>query len=304
MGMQAINHDLPTTNKGMQAMKRSAQVRRRRRRATNRGSNFIWSVLAYVLVFLLVFPVLWMVLTGFKSEIDAITIPPTLFFKPTLDQFALAFAGGFGAYLFNSVAAALASTALAMLLGVPAAYAMVFRMNNKASNDVLFFVLSTRFMPFAAILVPLYVIITKLNLLDNLFVLIVIYTAMNLPLVIWMARSYFIDLPYEVLEGAWLDGSSTFRTIVSIVVPMAAPGLAAAALLAIIFAWNDFFFAVTLTTTNSPTLPIMVAAFTSNEGLFLAKVSALATMIILVPVAIGIYAQRHLVQGLTGSALK
>jgi sorbitol/mannitol transport system permease protein len=123
-------------------------------------------------------------------------------------------------------------------------------------------------------------------------------------LIIWMARSYFLDLPKEVLEGAWLDGCSTLQTIVRVVVPMAAPGLAAAALLSIIFAWNDFFFAVTLTYTNSPTLPIMVAAFTSNEGLFLAKVSALATMIILVPVAIGIYAQKHLVHGLTGGALK
>src|SRR6266550_5052604 len=122
--------------------------------------------------------------------------------------------------------------------------------------------------------------------------------------IIWMARSYFLELPKEVLEGAWLDGCSILQTIVRVVVPMAAPGLTAAALLAIIFAWNDFFFAVTLTYTNSPTLPIMVAAFTSNEGLFLAKVSALSTLIILVPVAIGIYAQKYLVQGLTGGALK
>jgi sorbitol/mannitol transport system permease protein len=272
--------------------------------ATHRWSNRAWAVLTYVLVFLLVFPVLWMILTGFKTEIAAISIPPTLFFQPTLDQFALAFNNGFTAYLFNSVAASLVSTALAMVLGIPAAYAMVFQMRARSSNDMLFFVLSTRFMPFAAILVPLYVIITRLNLLDNLFVLIVVYTAMNLPLIIWMARSYFLDLPLEVLEGAWLDGCSTLQTIVRIVVPMAAPGLAAAALLSIIFAWNDFFFAVTLTYTNSPTLPIMVAAFTSNEGLFLARVSALATLIILVPVALGIYAQKHLVQGLTGGALK
>ncbi|MBA2392429.1 MAG: carbohydrate ABC transporter permease [Ktedonobacteraceae bacterium] len=271
---------------------------------THRWSNFAWTALTYLLVFVLVFPVLWMILTGFKTEIAAITIPPTFIFQPTLDQFKLAFDGGFVAYLFNSIAAALVSTALAMLLGIPAAYAMVFQMRNKSSNDMLFFVLSTRFMPFAAILVPLYVIITRLNLLDNLFVLIMIYTAMNLPLVIWMARSYFLDLPKEVLEGAWLDGCSTLQTIVRIVVPMAAPGLVAAALLAIIFAWNDFFFAVTLTYTNSPTLPIMVAAFTSNEGLFLAKVSALASLIIVVPVVVGIYAQKHLVQGLTGGALK
>lgn len=272
--------------------------------ATRKRSNFLWTALTYFLVFLLVFPVLWMVLTGFKTEIAAIDIPPTLFFQPTLDQFQIAFDGGLAAYFFNSVVASLVSTAIAMVLGIPAAYAMVFQMRKKSSDDMLFFVLSTRFMPFAAILVPLYVIITRLNLLDNLFTLIIVYTAMNLPLIIWMARSYFLDLPKEVLEGAWLDGCSTLQAIVRVVVPMAAPGLAAAALLSIIFAWNDFFFAVTLTYTNSPTLPIMVAAFTSNEGLFLAKVSALATMIILVPVAIGIYAQKHLVQGLTGGALK
>src|SRR5215467_7666568 len=272
--------------------------------ARSKRFNIFWTALTYLLVFLLAFPVLWMVLTGFKSEIDAIAIPPTLVFQPTLAQFQLAFDAGFWAYFFNSAMASLVSTAIALVLGIPAAYAMVFHMRKKSSEDMLFFVLSTRFMPFAAILVPLYVIITHLNLLDNLFVLIVIYTAMNLPLIIWMARSYFLDLPKEVLEGAWLDGCSTLQTIVRVVVPMAAPGLAAAALLSIIFAWNDFFFAVTLTYTNSPTLPIMVAAFTSNEGLFLAKLSALSTLVILVPVAIGIYAQRYLVQGLTGGALK
>jgi sorbitol/mannitol transport system permease protein len=245
-----------------------------------------------------------MVITAFKTEVLAIAIPPTFFFVPTLSQFALAFNGGFGAYLFNSAVASLISTALALGLGIPAAYAMVFQMRKKSSDDMLFFVLSTRFLPFAAILIPLFVIITRLNLLDNLLTLIIVYTAMNLPLLIWMSRSYFMDLPKEVLEGAWLDGATTIQTMIRIVVPMAAPGLAAAALLSIIFAWNDFFFAVTLTYTNSPTLPIMVATFTSNEGLFLAKVSALATMIILVPVAIGIYAQKHLVHGLTGGALK
>ncbi|HEY3994091.1 MAG TPA: carbohydrate ABC transporter permease [Ktedonobacteraceae bacterium] len=269
-----------------------------------RWSQWFWTIVTYILVLVMVFPVIWMVITGFKQEADAYAQTPTLIFQPTLDQFALAISSGFGAYLFNSVVAALVSTVLAMLLGIPAAYSMVFQMRKKPSNDMLFFVLSTRFMPFAAILIPLYVIISRLNLLDNLFVLVIVYTAMNLPLIIWMARSYFLDLPKEVLEGAWLDGSNTLRTIVSVAVPMAAPGLVASALLAIIFAWNDFFFAVTLTYTQAPTLPIMVDVFSSNEGLFLAKVSALATAIILVPVVLGIYAQRHLVRGLTGGALK
>src|SRR2546428_6845386 len=284
--------------------KQATQKQATPKQATHEWAQSLWTGLTYLLVFLLVFPVLWMVITGFKTEAAAYSPTPTLIFQPTLEQFALALNSGFGAYLANSVIASVVSTAIALLLGIPAAYSMVFQMRKKGSDDMLFFVLSTAFMPFAAILVPLYVIITRLNLLDNLFTLIVVYTAMILPLIIWMARSYFLDLPKEVLEGAWLDGCSTLQTIVRVVVPMAAPGLAAAALLAIIFAWNDFFFAVTLTYTISPTLPIMVAVFTSNESLFLAKVSALATMIILVPVAIGIYAQRYLVRGLTGGALK
>jgi sorbitol/mannitol transport system permease protein len=267
-------------------------------------SKSFWTIVTYVLVLVMIIPVIWMVITGFKQEADAYTPAPTLIFQPTLEQFQLAFNAGFVAYLFNSTVSALVSTVLAMLLGIPAAYCMVFQMRKKSSNDMLFFVLSTRFMPFAAILVPLYVIVSRLNLLDNLFTLIIVYTAMNLPLIIWMARSYFMDLPKEVLEGAWLDGCNTWRTIVNIVVPMAAPGLVAAALLAIIFAWNDFFFAVSLTYTQSPTLPIMVAVFSSNQELFLAKVSALATTIIIVPVILGMYAQRHLVRGLTGGALK
>ncbi len=270
----------------------------------HKWSQPFWTALAYLVVFLLVFPVLWMVITGFKTEAAAYSPTPTLIFQPTLEQFQLALNSGFGAYLVNSLVASLVSTAIAMVLGIPAAYSMVFQMRKKSSDDMLFFVLSTRFMPFAAILVPLYVIITHLNLLDNLFTLIIVYTAMNLPLIIWMARSYFMDLPKEVLEGAWIDGCSTLQTIVRVVVPMSAPGLAAAALLSVIFAWNDFFFAVTLTYTNSPTLPIMVAVFTSNESLFLAKVSALATLLILVPVAVGLYAQKHLVHGLTGGAIK
>jgi sorbitol/mannitol transport system permease protein len=272
--------------------------------STRKWSQAFWTILTYVLVLVMIFPVIWMVITGFKQEADAYSATPTLIFQPTLTQFQIALNGGFVAYLFNSAVASLVSTAIAMVLGIPAAYCMVFQMRKKSSNDMLFFVLSTRFMPFAAILVPLYVIVSRLNLLDNLFTLVIVYTAMNLPLIIWMARSYFLELPKEVLEGAWLDGCNTLRTIVNIVVPMAAPGLIAAALLSIIFAWNDFLFAVALTYTQSPTLPIMVAVFSSNQDLFLAKISALATAIIIVPIILGIYAQRHLVRGLTGGAVK
>src|SRR5439155_4271030 len=180
---------------------------------TQKWSRIGWASLTYIVVFLRLFPVLWMVITGFKTEVAAIAIPTTLFFVPTLSQFEQALSGGFSAYLFNSVVASLVSTAIALILGIPSAYAMVFQMRTKSAEDMLFFVLSTRFLPFAAILVPLFIIFTRLNLLDNIVTPIIVYTAMNLPLMIWMSRSYFLDLPKEVLEGAWLDGSTTLQTM-------------------------------------------------------------------------------------------
>ena len=147
--------------------------------AKNRWSQSGWTVLTYLLIGILIFPVFWMVLTGFKQEVDASTSTPLLFFRPTLDQFKLVADANFTAYLFNSVIASFVSTAIALLLGIPAAYSMVFQMRARAANDMLFFVLSTRFMPFAAIMVPLFIIISRLNLLDNIFMLILVYTAMN-----------------------------------------------------------------------------------------------------------------------------
>lgn len=262
------------------------------------------AIFTYVLVLAFLFPVFWMVVTGFKTENQAYAATPTLWFKPTLAQFALALHSNFFSYLSHSLEASLISTLIAVVLGIPVAYAMVFRMKAKASNNMLFFVLSTRFMPFAAIIVPLYVLFTHLHLLDTITSLVIVYTSMNLPLVIWMARSYFLDVPVEVIEAAQIDGCSPMQSLSRIALPISSSGLAASALLAIIFSWNDFFFAVNLTFTKSPTLPIMVSSFMSNESLFLSKISALGTLVAIVPVILGLYAQRHLVRGLTAGAIK
>lgn len=260
--------------------------------------------LTYVAVVLFIFPALWMVLTGFKTENQAYSRVPQLLFSPTLNQFSLALHSGFFTYLAHSVAASLVSTAIAVLLGVPAAYAMVFHMPKKSSQNMLFFVLSTRFMPFAAIIVPLYIIFLHIHILDTVTSLIIVYTAMNLPLVIWMARSYFMDVPMGIVEASRIDGCTPFQSLLRIAAPISLSGLTASALLAIIFSWNDFFFAVNLTFTRSPTLPIMMSSFMSSEHLFLSKVSALGTLIAVVPIALGLFAQRHIVRGLTAGAVK
>ena len=264
----------------------------------------LYTAITYVVVLLFIFPVLWTVITGFKTESQAYSSSPLFLFQPTVHQFLLAFGGGFWNYFSNSLLASTVSTVVALFLGVPCAYVMVFYMHRNRSKNLLFFILSTRFMPFAAIIVPLYVIFEHFNLLNNIFSLIIVYTAMNLPLVVWMSRSYFMDLPNEVMEASLLDGCSKWGALLRVAIPMSVSGLTATALLSIVFAWNDFFFAVNLTFTHSGTLPIMVSSFMTNEGLFIAKVSALATLIIIVPVILGLYAQKHLVRGLTAGAIK
>ena len=262
------------------------------------------TVLTYVIVIIYLFPALWMVLTGFKTESQAYSSIPTLLFQPTLSQFKLALGSGFGGYLTHSVMASFISTGIALLLGIPAAYAMVFHMPYKPSRNMLFFVLSTRFMPFAAIIVPLYILYTHFHLLDTITGLVLVYTSMNLPLIIWMGRSYFLDIPEGIIEASRIDGCSPWQSLLKVALPLSSSGLTASALLAIIFAWNDFFFAVNFTFTNVPTLPIMVSSFMTSESLFIAKLSALGTLVTIVPVALGLYAQRHLVRGLTAGAVK
>ncbi|MCY0881796.1 MAG: carbohydrate ABC transporter permease, partial [Firmicutes bacterium] len=171
-----------------------------------RWKGSIATLVTYLIVIFYVFPAIWMVLTGFKTENAAYAAVPSLFFKPTLSQFALAFHSGFGSFLSHSVESSLISTAIAMVLGVPAAFAMVFHMPKKSGRNILFFVLATRFMPFAAIIVPLYIIFLNMHLLDTVAGLVLVYTSMNLPLIIWMARSYFLDIPEEIIEASRVDG--------------------------------------------------------------------------------------------------
>ncbi len=266
--------------------------------------RIIMAAVAYAAVIIFVFPAIWMVLTSFMTEREAYQSSPNLFFHPTWAQFGLAWSSGFPVYLSHSILASLISTAVAVVIGVPAAFAMVFHMPGKSSQGMLFFVLSTRFMPFAAIIVPLYIIFLHLHMLDTIPSLLIAYTSMNLPLIIWMARSYFMDLPMEIVEAARMDGCTPFQTLYRVALPVSSSGMVSSALLAIIFSWNDFFFAVNLTSTKSPTLPVMMSSFMTSEGLYLAKVSALGTMIAVVPIVLGLLAQRHIVRGLTAGAVK
>jgi sorbitol/mannitol transport system permease protein len=266
-------------------------------------SKIILSVIGWAVVFVFFFPVLWMWLEGLKTEPQAASSPPTLFFLPTLSSFQDVLSGDFPPYFINSAFASIGSTFLVLVLGLPAAYALAIR-PVKRTQDALFFFISTRFLPFAASLVPLYLLARDLKLLDNIFALTLIYTTINLPLGVWLLRSFLLEIPNDLFEAARVDGAAFRHEILRIVVPLIAPGIAATSLICLIFSWNEFFYAVNFTSSVAATTPIFLVGFISGRGLFYAKLAAAATVSSLPVLLAGWIAQKQLIRGLTMGAVK
>ena len=281
------------------------QIARRRSRDFRREqASIAWTIVAWIVGLVVFFPVLYIVATGFKTEANAISLPPKLIFKPTLDQYREIQSRGFFPFFRNSIIASLASTAVVLALAIPAAYALALRPMKKW-KDLLFFFISTKFLPPAGIIVPLYVIFRDLSLLNTIQGLVVIYIAMNLPIAIWMLMSFFEEVPREILDAARVDGAGMFREMTQILLPMVIPGLVATAFLSIIFSWNEFFIAVNLVATEqASTVPLFMQKFITSEGLFWAKLSAASTMAIAPVVILGWISQRQLVRGLSMGAVK
>jgi sorbitol/mannitol transport system permease protein len=270
---------------------------------SSRLTGTLLSALGWLAALALFFPVLWMVLTAFKQERDAFTSSPKFFFSPTLEQFDAVLSGGLTAALLNSLWTTVGSTVLVVLLALPAAYALSIRPIEKW-QDVLFFFLSTRMLPVVGAIVPIYVIARDISMLDNVWTLVVLYTAINLPIAVWMLRSFMSEVPTEVLEAARVDGASLWQEARKVLFPMIAPGIAATALICVIFAWNEFFLAVTLTAVRAQTVPVYLVGFITSEGAFWARLSAAATLAAIPVLLAGWVAQRYLVRGLTLGAIK
>jgi ABC-type glycerol-3-phosphate transport system permease component len=357
----------------------AALTARRPRRPARRGgfskegASLGWAITAWIVGLIAFFPVLYMFLTGFKSESAAVDLPPKLVFVPTFENYEAVFDINFLPFFRNSILTSLVSTFFVMLLGIPCAYALALRRPDKW-KDVLFFFISTRFLPPAGVIVPLYILFSDqgdprgrelipsfsemsvgwwialaailglilfalfrllrtvqrvavavavlavlavlyratgqtfpfgsgLGLLGTRTGLIVLYTAMNLPIAVWMLRSFFEEVPRDVLDAARVDGAGLFREMTQIVLPMVTPGLVATVFISIIFAWNEFFFAFNLAPKES-TVPMFMVRFVTSEGLFWAKLAASSTMAVLPIVLLGWIAQRQLVRGLSLGAVK
>ncbi|MEO0490854.1 MAG: carbohydrate ABC transporter permease [Cyanobacteria bacterium P01_A01_bin.123] len=271
---------------------------------TNKSNQWLVGLLAWLVASLLFFPIFWMFITSFKTEVAAVATPPQIFFQPTLENYAaVQDRAAYFNYAWNSIIVSVGATVLALVLGVPAAYAMSF-FPTKRTKGTLLWMLSTKMLPPVGVLVPIYILGRESGLLDTRIGLIIIYTLINLPIVIWMIYSFFKEVPKEILEADRMDGATTYQEVVHVLLPLALPGIASTALLSIILSWNEAFWSLNLTTFNAAPLTAFIASFSSPQGLFWAKLSAASTMAIAPILLLGWMSQKQLVRGLTFGAVK
>ena len=262
------------------------------------------TLLAWSVTLLLFFPLGWLFLTAFKTELQAIAVPPLLVFEPTLANFhEVQERSDYLLYAKNSVVTSVLSTLLGLAIAAPAAYSMAF-FKSKHTKDILMWMLSTKMMPAVGALVPIYVLAQTSGLLDTQLALIIVFTLSNLPIMVWMLYSHFKDIPHEILEAARMDGATLWQELRLVLLPLGMGGLASTGLLCLVLSWNEAFWSLNLSSANAGTLATLIASYSSPEGLFWAKLSAASLMAIAPIVVFGWFSQKQLVQGLTFGAVK
>ena len=251
------------------------------------------------------FPIFWMVLTSFKTDADAVKPEYLFFFTPTLENY-LNMTENYDYWRFaaNSVITSVSATLFTLAVGIPAAYAMAFN-PTRHTKDVLMWMLSTKMLPAAAVLYPM-TFLTKnfLGIFDTHFLLIIVLSLINLPIVVWMLFTYFKEIPKEIIEAGKMDGVDTWGEIKEILVPLAWGGIASTALLCFIFCWNEAYWTVRLTTSDAATLSKLIEGNRAPEGLFFGRLSAVSAAAVGPIIVLGWFCQKQLVQGLTFGAVK
>lgn len=264
--------------------------------------TLIFGILGWAIALIIFFPIFWMAITAFKTEQGAYS--PDLIFVPTLESFKDVFArSNYLLFVMNSIYVSIGSTLVCFVFAIPAAYKMSFFPTPKTQGRLLW-MLSTKMMPAVGVLVPIYLLFRTSGLLDNLIGLIIIYTLMNLPIAIWMSYTYFCEVPAAILEAGRIDGATLWEELWYLLRPMCLPGLSSTALILIIFAWNEAFWSINLTSANAAPLTAFIASYSSPEGLFWAKLSAASLLAVAPIMVLGWLTQKQLVQGLTFGAVK
>ncbi len=263
--------------------------------------NFLLSCLAIVVSLGWFFPIAYMIISSFKTEVDVIV--PSLFFTPTLENYLEVMDETFFLHLKNSILATLGTVIVTTLLAVPASYALVFT-PLKNRDGVYFWFISTTFLPAIAVIVPVYLIFQNIGLVDEIGGLIVLYCGAGIPLMVWIVTNFFKEIPITIVEAAELDGSSRLQSFIFVMLPLVRNGIISAALLVFVITWNEFFFAVTITYSEAATLPVYMSKYMTQQGYYWAKMSATGTLISIIPMVLGFFTQKALVKGLTSGSVK
>ncbi|MEJ6389225.1 carbohydrate ABC transporter permease [Gymnodinialimonas ulvae] len=274
-------------------------------RAVTTNRKAFNTFLAWTIGFLIFFPILWTILTSFKTEADAIANPPIfLGFDWTLENYGVVMErSNYARFLVNSIVIAGGSTILGLLVAIPAAWSMAF-VPSRRTKDILLWMLSTKMLPAVGVLYPIYLLCIQLGVLDSRLAMVVILMLINLPIMVWMLYTYFKEIPVDILEAARMDGATLREELLYILTPMAIPGIASTMLLNFILAWNEAFWTLNLTSVDAAPLTAFIASYSSPEGLFFAKLSAASTMAIAPILILGWFSQKQLVRGLTFGAVK
>jgi multiple sugar transport system permease protein len=267
-----------------------------------KANRAIIRVLAIVLAVLVLAPFLWLLRMSFQTNAEIFSFPPHLWFTPTFDNYTALWQGEFRGSFVNSAVVTVSSTLVSMLVGVPAAYALA-RMRSR-SNALSLWIIASRLAPPPAFAIPYFLAYRDLHLIDTRFGLVVIYLTFNISLVIWLMRSFFENTPRALEEAAWIDGAGFWRAMIRIVLPTAAPGLAATAILCFVFSWNDFFYALILTRSAAMTAPVAVVNFMNYAGWEWGRIAAGGTMVMLPVLVFSLAVRRFLINGLTAGAVK
>ena len=270
----------------------------------NKLMQILRTSLSWAVALLLFFPLGWLMLTSFKTELQAISMPPLVFFTPTLENFQIVQErSDYLMYAKNSAITSVLSTLLGLLLAFPAAYSMAF-FKTKSTKNILMWMLSIKMMPAVGALVPIYVLAQMSSLLDTRTALVIVFTLSNLPIMVWMLYTHFKEIPGEILEASRMDGATLWQEFRRVLLPLSMGGVASTGLLCLVLSWNEAFWALNLTASKAGTLATLIASYSSPEGLFWAKLSAASFMAIAPIVVFGWFSQKQLVQGLTFGAIK
>ena len=261
-------------------------------------------ILLLLIIIFCIFPFYWMVTTSLKTQLEALTSPPTWIFEPTLANYTtVLFKDKMGLSLINSLIIAISTTALALIIGTPAAYGLS-RFEFRWKKDLWFWFITNRMVSPVVLALPFFLIVRKLHLLDTHIVLILIYLTFNLPIVIWICTDQFRSLPRDLDEAAVLDGAGPFKIFFKICMPLAAPGITVSAIFSFIFSWNELMYALVLTRTVAKTAPAMAVGFMEGYHLPYGKIMATSTLIVIPVIIFALIASKHLIRGLTMGAVK